>query len=417
MRSRPGSLLGLLAALTLISGCLSHFETPEIQGRAALIDDAGRPRLWVLSKQEERRQVSIGTSGRRGTALWRTDTFFHVELQAFDPVAAAPLWKRRLFTFGDSEARGRSSSQVIGSQVRAQLLGQDGPLVWILVGDAPFALRAADGEIAANGETLQRSNPALRGLLPSEAQYYGFDRGLVLTSADARRFVIRGPEHEATPYEPPAPPKPRLKANGMPEVVPTRPPFGEVPARQVTLEGKWLGLYSEREAADAGNDVWGGKLRWPYTVIDEGRLARRSFWRAKIVTEQRFDERFERLGDLTPVANGPTFLGGRFAQDAAGQPHVLDDPSGVLVLHSTRIDDAGRLALTRLDAGLTTAWTRELPLSESDTIHPVASWRLGNRLVLVGTQQVLEKGAKRRDPYLASVDLESGEMRASKLTE
>ena len=201
----------------------------------------------------------------------------------------------------------------------------------------------------------QRINPTLKGLLPSEAKHYGFDRGLVLMAADARQFVIRGPAHEAvayTPPPPPAPPEGRLQANGTREIVPTLP-FGDVPARQVTLQGKWLGLYSEKEAADAGNDEWGKNLRWPYSVFNEGPLARRGFWRAKIVAAQRFDDRFERLAELTPVASAPTFLNGRFAKDPqTGAARVLDDPAGVLVWHSTRIDDAGRLALTRLDADL-----------------------------------------------------------------
>lgn len=418
---RTSSMLGLLAVLALLAGCSSsHFETPEVQGSAAMVDDGGQPRLWVLSKQEEVRQVGVGGGGTRSSIRWRSDTFFHFDVQALDPLAVTPLWKKRLLTLGDPEAKGAAPSRVIGSDVDARLLGQDGGLVWLLIGDAPFALSATDGSVVVDGDALQRINPTLQGLLPSDAKHYGFDRGLVLMAADARQFVIRGPAHEAvayTPPPPPAPPEGRLQANGTREIVPTQP-FGDVPARQVTLQGEWLGLYSEKEAADAGNDEWGKNLRWPYSVLNEGPLARRAFWRAKIVAAQRFDDRFERLAELVPVASAPAFLNGRFAKDQqTGNARVLDDPPGVLVWHSTRIDDAGRLALTRLDAALKPVWKTELPLSEADTVRRVASWQLPGHLVVMGVQQFEEAGVTRRDPYLVSIDLKSGAMRASKLTE
>jgi len=96
---------------------------------------------------------------------------------------------------------------------------------------------------------------------------------------------------------------------------------------------------------------------------------------------------------------------------------VLDDPPGVLVWHSTRIDSAGRLALTRLDASLTPLWSAELPLSPPDTIQRLATWPLPGRLVAMGVQQVEDAGVTRRDPYLVSVDLATGAMQASKLAE
>jgi hypothetical protein len=220
------------------------------------------------------------------------------------------------------------------------------------------------------------------------------------------------------PPPPLAEPEGRLKANGTREIVPMMPPFGDVPARQVMLQEKWLGLYSEKEAADAGDDEWGQKLRFPYSVLNEGSLSRRSFWRGKIVAAQRFDDKFERLAELTPVAGGPTFLNGRFAKDQqTGEARVLDDPAGVLVWHSTRIDDAGRLALTRLDANLEPVWSTELPLSEADTVRRVANWQLPGHLVVMGVQQFEDAGVTRRDPYLVSIDLGSGAMQASKLAE
>ena len=405
----------LVAALLLLVGCSrSHFEPAEVQGPPALVDDAGKPRLWVLTKQEEVRQVGVGGGGSRSRMDWRSDTFFHFGVQAFDPLAAQPLWHKRLRTFGDPDAKGAAPSRVIGSAVGARLLGQDGNIVWLLIGEAPFAVDAADGSIVADADKLQRVNPELKGLLPSEAKHYSFNQGLVVMAADARQFVVRGPGQKAVAYTPPPPPaapEGRLQANGTREVVPTKP-FGENLSRQVTLGGQWLGLYSEKEAADAGRDDWGRNLRYPYNVIDEGRLSRRTFWRAKVITAERFDDRFERLSELTPIPGAPTFLKGRFKTDPkTGEPLLLSDPEGVLVWHSTRIDDAGRLAMTRLDAALKPVWKAELPLSETDSVRQVATWLVPGQLVVVGQLQTEADGVYRRTLQAATLDLKTGAVR------
>jgi len=177
-----------------------------------MVDDAGLKRLWVITKQEEVRQVGVG-GGTRSTTHWRSDTYFHFEVRAFDPATARPLWTQRLRTLGDRDAHGTAPSRVIGSAVDAQLLGQDEERVWLLIGSAPLAVGAHDGRVLADEAIIEDSNPALRGLLPSEAKYYAFDRGLVLMTADARRMVIRGAAWQASDYQPaPAP----LKATPYP---------------------------------------------------------------------------------------------------------------------------------------------------------------------------------------------------------
>lgn len=416
--ARISSVALLLGALLFLGACSTgHLEQPQVQGPPAMIEDAGKPRLWVLTKQEEVRQISVGGGGRRSSTSWRSDTFFHFNVQAFDPVAAKPLWTKRLVTIGDPEAKGREPSRVIGSAVGARMLGQEGNRVWLLVGDAPFAVSTADGSIVADSESLQQANPELKGLLPSEAKHYGFDSGLVVMAADARQFVVRGPEQKVVAYTPPPPvsayPEGRLQANGTRELVPMLPLLGEPPARQVMLAGQWLGLYSDKEAADAAADEWGKKLRYPYTITDDGKLARRTFWRAKIVTAQRFDDRFERLSELTPIAGAPTFLKGRFKTDPrTGDPLLMEDPAGLLVWHSTRIDDAGRLALTRLDADLKPVWKAELPLSETDLIRRIATWIVPGHMVIVGEEQLHSAGVLSRESRLVSVDLKTGALRA-----
>ena len=412
----------LLAAL-LLAGCgSSTFDPPEVHGEPLMVAGDGAPRLWVLTKVEESRQVGVGT---RSSRRWRTDIYYHFELQAFDPATARPLWKRRLMTLGDPDAQNRYTLQtrVMYSSVDGRLLGQDGDRVWLLIGDEPFAVAASDGAFVLDPAELQRKHAQLAGKLPSGAEHFGFDRGLVVMAADARQWVVRGAGASLEPYvptpQPPAYPEGRLKANGMRALVPMYP-IGEIPVRQVVLDGTWLGLYSEKEAADAGDDAWGDNLLYPYQVTDDGALARRTFWRADVVEDGRDDDRFERLANLTPVAGSATYLKGRFLKDPdSGLPGTalrLDDPAGVLIVYGTRMDDAGRLALARLDTTLAERWATELPLSETSIVNAVDHWHLPGRIVFMGQLQQERDGVTSRTPYLASVDLADGTLAAWDMT-
>ena len=400
-----------MGVLLMLAGCTSsHFDPPQVAGRPALVDDAGKPRLWVLTKQEEQKQVSVGGSSRRSGGF-RSDTFFHFDLQAFDPDTARPLWKQRLLTLGDDEAQGTQPSRVIGSNTDGALLGQDGDVVWLMLDNEPWAVSAADGKPLVHGTGLEARNPELKGVLPSESKFYGFDHGLVVMTADARQFVIRRPDLKALPYMPTAAPvtAPELKANGSERIVPMRPPLGDIPARLVELDGRRIGLYSAAEARDAANDEFGEQLRYPYTVLKEGAQVRRSFWQANTVSIERFDEIYERFTDFTPIEGAPSFLNGRFVK-VPGTDNVLllTEPTGVLVWHNTRIDSQGRLALTRLDASLKTLWTTELPLSETNWSPTVSSWLLPGRLLLMGAQETVDDGVTSWETHVVTVTLADG---------
>lgn len=405
-----------LAALLALAACSSsHFDPPDPQGPAALVDDAGAKRLWLLSKQEEERQVSFGSTRRGGG--WRTDTFFHFRLQAIDPATARPLWTRTLVTYGDADAAG-SQSEVIGSAVDARLLGQEGDVVWLRIDATPYAVDAATGEVIGDGAAIEAANPALAGLLPREAKFLGFDRGLAFTAADAQPWVVRGRDLKAEPWvptpPPPAPP-PRMKANGMPYIVPMEPALGPVPLRNVERDDGWLGLYTDNEAADAGDDSRGDNYAYPYSIADDGALARRRFWRFQVVDAQSFDERFRRLQDPQPVQGSPSFLNGRLQKDPLQptRPLAMAAPSGLLVWHRTRIDHEGRLALTRIGDDLQPLWQAELPLDEASFVSPVQTWVIDGRVLAVGDSTTFEPGGPQTaELVVVSVDLADGRISA-----
>jgi hypothetical protein len=384
----------ILVVWVLLAACSVYKGPPELQGMPAMINDQGTPRLWVLTKREEGKQVS---TGRRSSSS-RIDTYFYFDLTAYDPVTVRPLWTQRLLTLGDPEARGSGPSRVIGSASAGRLLGQDGNRVWLLVDERPLALDAATGTVVADSALIEQNNPALKGLMPNDGKYYSFDAGLVVMSADGQLVVVRGEQLQAQPYvAPPQTPPKEWKGQGWKAPL---LPIGEIQARLVQVDGQWMGLFSDKEAEDAGEDRWGEHLMFPYSIHNEGE----------------YDEREgpkQRLANLRPVEGAPVYLNGRFLKDlATSEPLLAKDPDGVLVWHNTRIDSEGRLALARLDANLKPVWTSALPLSDSSTMNPVRYHQLPDRLVVLGQLFTQKDGVQSRESHMVSVQLSDGAWQA-----
>lgn len=402
-----GFLLGLWV---LLAGCTVYKGPPELQGMPAMVNDQGTPRLWVLTKREEGRQVG---TGRSRSSSSRVDTFFYFDLTAYDPVTMRPLWTERLLTLGDPEARGPGPSRIIGSASEGRLLGQDGDRVWLLVDEQPLALDAASGKVVADTAAIERNNPALQGLMPTDGKYYGFDAGLVVMSADGRQVVVRGDPLKAQPYVASPQPEPKeWKGQGWKAPL---LPIGEIQARLVQLNGRWVGLFSDKEAEDAGDDRWGEHLQFPYSIRNLGPLARRQFWFADTIEAEHDHKEAprQRLANLRPVEGAPVYLHGRFLKDlATSEPLLAKDPDGVLVWHNTRIDSDGRLALARLDANLKPVWTASLPLSDNSTMNPVRYHQLPDRIVVLGMLITEKDGVQSRESHMVSIRLSDGAWQA-----
>ena len=397
----------LLSVLGLAScGSGTRLEPREVQGYAAMVDEGGQPRLWLLTRQEETRESRNPT--RRGPSQ-RKLVLVHFDLHAFDPQSARPLWTRRVYSF---KAQDGVIAPIVGGTVRGRLLGQDGDRVWLVIGRDPRALDVADGAQVDDAERIVQRHPSLAGMLPEDPQRYGFDRGLVFMAADASQYVLQGPEGALAPYVPPPAP---VQATGHEAAKTPLRPYGDVPLRLLEFEGRWLGLYTAAEAEDAATDPFGRHLAFPYTVIDQGALARRGLWSGTVEEVQQFDERFPRFTAMTPVAGSPVFLRGRFVRQP-GRDEALVPPGepGLLVWHNTRIDREGRLAMTRLDAALAPAWTAELPLSDSPSNAHLSTrtWAVGDRIIAVGELATTKGERVLREVHVVSVDAGTGQFAA-----
>lgn len=142
---------------------------------------------------------------------------------------------------------------------------------------------------------------------------------------------------------------------------------------------------------------------------------------------ETFDaDKFKRITRLAPVAGSGAWLQGRLLKAEADpgapqwtqrgmrvKPAVraalrLQDPEGVLVLHRTRMDAQGRLALSRVDGTYArTLWTAVLPYNALTN-----RWYTGSHLLLNGNWSEIREGVTTRHEALLSLNLADGRWQA-----
>jgi len=145
-------------------------------------------------------------------------------------------------------------------------------------------------------------------------------------------------------------------------------------------------------------------------VLNEGAQARRTFHNAGIGKTREFSEgRHERLVDVARVADAPEFLeGGWLKRAGVSEAFRVENPGGLLVVHRTRIDEEGRLAIERIDdATLQPRWTATLPFQELRN-----RFELGDRLLLYGQITQTTKGVTRTGERIVSLNLADGAVRS-----
>ena len=384
----PRGLAAFAVFLLLASlwGCDSpgKLGPPRRDGPPGLVTHGGEQRLWLLYKQEE-------------TWRYTHQARYHFELHGYDTRNAQHVWTKRVLTVPYKSG---------GINARARILGQDGDRVWLFLNSGPVALSSADGTVAADRARLEATNPELKGLIPSALEFFTFDGGLVMITADARRVRVKAPDFKATPYTPAS-----EEAFRRLTYLSTQWNGGfqtkEFLVRQGMLWNRWIGLHTEREAAQAGKDEFGGHLKSPSGLSDEGVLARRLLWTARIGKTRQFSEgRHDRLFDLARLPGTAEYLqGGFLVRQGTRSPLQLAEPDGTLVPHRTRVDAEGRLALSRLDSEFREQWKAVLPYTE--LTH---RWEWSDRLLMVGKEETGAPGASGQREHIVVVNLPDGRM-------
>lgn len=390
------AVIGSAVALGMIlfGPSSSSLEPPRRDGAPALVVHAGRPGLWVLTKQEEVRHVGTRRSG----------TIYHFDLRNHDPETGAVAWRRRLHSVADRDG---------GHSAQARILGQDGDVVWLFVVDQPIAVSPVDATPIADRAKLEEATPALRGWLPRELQFYAFHDGLIATTADARRVRVRAPGYAAFPYRPVSEDAFR-RLSFMASQWNGGYRTSEFLVRSGLADGRWIGILSETEAVDASEDGFGDKFRDATRIADEGAQARRALMTATIARTRAFSEdRQDRLSEVRRLPDLPfEYLQGGFLVEAGKRsPLAVEPPGGFVVVHRTRIDADGQVALTRLDRGFAPLWTATLPIEEI-----LNRWQLPGQLLIYGSVTQSKPGDVRYQEFVVNVSLADGRVRGWNVT-
>jgi hypothetical protein len=410
------TIIGVVAyiSMVVIAFTQTGVEPARTIGAPLRVATAGMDAIFMLTAQQEERVVG-GMS--RWMAYRGFETVTHVDLWRFDLASGQPAWRKRLVT-----GRGTSIFDYA-------LWGADGDRIWMFMRE-PQVRAAANGDLIADASVIEARNPQLKGVLPRQTTHYQFfdQYGLAFTAADARAWLLDGQTLAAVSWpNKTIAPKPSA-------VAPPRSAGSSITVfqkRGLLLPRDWLGVLTEEEAAtlNAEAKVPGaepGERRGALAAYMEYAMAppdlthdgpkRYRLWRAKVEQisaaplgwpkelPDKWGKR-NRYSSFSPFEKSPEFLqAGLLSDGRSALPLYLTNPDSVLVLHRNRIDNLGRLHVTRI-AGpdARTVWDAPLPLSSMESVMPGRE-----RLVLFGR----ERGDPRTTEaeWLITIDLASGAM-------
>ena len=407
---RITACIALLALL--LPGCKrSSFDPPQRMGAPALVNTGQGQQLWLATVQEEQYQIRMG---RRSSGVM-LETRYHLLVQAHDPASMQRTWLKELKML-------RSKEGGIGAQVR--IMGQQGDVVWVWLHDQPLALSARDASVLADRAKLEQANPALAGLFPAKIDYYTWmGDHLVVGLADGRHVRITLPGFRAEPYQIDDENAFRY-ANNLTARWNGGFRTEEFGVRHGLFGERWIGLLSDKEARDGENDGFGGNYADSAEIDTERETARRTFRVATVGRTKAFSEgSHPRIVKLNPIADAGTWLQGTLLKASAvpgaspftlrgrmwrptvRPPLQLRNPDGVLVLHKTRIDEQGRLAIARVNEQFQAMWTTVLPFTELTN-----RWEADGHLLLMGGWDEGQPGMSRHQEALLSLDLTTGKL-------
>lgn len=311
----------------------------------------------------------------------RTYTDLLMDVWAFDAATGKPVWRRRI------------SADRSGVNMGREILGAQDGVLWVLQPTGLLGLSTLDGAVVADTAKIEAANPALKGLLPTEAQYYVFDAGgLRLTAADGRKWRLAGAGLKAV-ADSPAPTTPAPGVFLHARVAGGNGTWAFM-ARGLHTRGLWLGLMDEEEAKTYGSqNVMGG--------IDPTTHPRTRLWFSKLGTKQTFFGEQLVYQGFKPYPDSPEFLQGGLLTDNRinALPIMLFKPDSVLVLDRDRLGDKGRLRLTRISGPRgKVIWTADLPMQGVEAVMP------GETSIVLTGRRDEETGARKPGDRLVSVD-------------
>lgn len=425
---QEGGAAGLRQVLT--TGGFKQLQPALFQTAPLRTDQGGADRLYLLSTQSE---TITGSLGRRSANRVRRE-LLHVDLWAIDARTATLAWRKRLRTYEGTERSGRDLRGFA-------LLGTDGKTLWLTI-DGPLGVSLTDGSVVADGARIDKANPAMAGKRVDEAGYIAFGRhGLQLTLNDASQWRIDASDLSAAPRDTdvrnPAGIVPPAKSGGTSNFMTRALPIGE----------RWLGVMTDQEA-----EFYRNKPVIPGRDPNERPGAMQQFleanhvpaplelkpqqyrlWAARVQQvsaappdwpknlPDRWGKR-PKFSDYRVLPESPRFLRAGLLHDGlpreGGPPEQAlwyREPDSVLVLHSDKLGQQGRLQLTRVSGPLgKPVWTLPLPMDQLRSVM-----HKDNDLVLLGSEPpAADKKSEEEGPHVkvVRVDVPSGKTNVLDLT-
>ncbi len=390
---RAGGGVGLQQLFT--TGQIRQLQPALFQTAPLRTDQGGTDCIYVLGTQSE---TILGVTGRRTNNRLRRD-LLHVDLWAIDASTATLSWRKRLRSYEGKERAGRDLRGF-------DLLGVDGRTLWLTV-DGPLGVSLVDGSVVADGDRIEARNPAMARKRVDELGYIAFGKhGLQVTLNDASQWRIDASDLRAAPRDTPV----RNPLGIVPPADYARGASSTFMTRALPTGDHWLGVMTDQEA-----ELYRNKPVIPgrdpnerpgaiQRLLEENHVPaplqhpkpqHYRLWSARVdrVSAAPLDwpsslpsnwGTRHRLNDYRLLPEAPAFLRAGLLRDNHRQDQALwyRQPESVLVLHSDKLGQEGRLQLSRISgpAGKP-VWSIALPMDELQSVM-----RKDDDLLLLGSE-------------------------------
>lgn len=261
----------------------------------------------------------------------------------------------------DATSGEKINSKEITSDIKnfpEKVLGAEGHHAWAFINEL-MAFDAFSLEKVADIKMIEAKNPLLKGMMPTQSQYYEFNDaagGIVFKATDGAQWIIHSNNLIAKPYVQPqlltdksiAERLARQLQDRLKDLQKTRLDFNQLKVNQDTFNHHWLGIYSSDEIAILYNKV---------TVMPQsGQDVRRQFYNAVYDSVPYRGFEFNIPEIQTSTAETYYLNGGFLADKQTTKAIQLNDPAGYLVIYKKVIGMEGDIIISRISKNGKVCW-------------------------------------------------------------
>jgi len=253
------------------------------------------------------------------------------------------------------------SSREITSDIKnfpEKILGAEGHHAWAFINEL-MAFDAFSLATVADVKMIEAKNPTLKGMLPTESQYYEFndaEKGIVFKANDGAQWIIHSNTLIATPYVQPqntfdksiAERLSRQLQDRLKDLQKPGLDFNQLKVNQDTSNHHWLGIYSSEEIETLYKKI--------SLMPQSGQDVRRQFYNAVYDSVPYRGIEFNDPKLLASTADTYYLNGGFLADKQTGKAIQLNDPNGYLLIHKKVIGADGEIIISRILNDGRTLW-------------------------------------------------------------